>query len=129
RTVQYTAFQPCLEMIFFTLMMATSLINCTTVPRALHSFPTRRSSDLLAALVPCVEPNVVPVIVTAAPTAPVEIDKLVMAGVTVKVGPDLVCTLVMWPTLPVLAACCMDTAVLDLRHVVTHAVLPWNDVV
>lgn len=40
-------------------------------------------------LLPCVEPNVVPVIVTAAPAAPEVGDRLAMYGVTVKFTPLL----------------------------------------
>lgn len=80
----------------------------------------------LTVLVPCVEPNVVPVIVTAAPTAPVVIDKLVMAGVTVKLFPLLATPLAFTTTFPVVAPFGTVTAILEAPQVVTAAVVPLN---
>src|SRR6266513_452814 len=80
----------------------------------------------LTVLLPCVEPNVVPVIVTAAPTAPVVIDKLVMAGVTVKLTPLLATPLALTTTFPVVAPPGTVTPMLDAPHDVTLAVAPLN---
>jgi hypothetical protein len=78
-------------------------------------------------LVPCVEPNVVPVIVTAAPTAPVVIDKLVIAGVTVKLFPLLTTPLAFTTTFPVVVAPFGTvTAILEAPQVVMVAVVPLN---
>src|SRR6266550_2692073 len=77
-------------------------------------------------LVPCEEPNDVPVIVTAAPTAPVVIDKLVMAGTTVKFTPLLATPLALTTTFPVVALLGTVTPILDAPHDVTLAVVPLN---
>lgn len=59
----------------------------------------------LTVLDPCVEPKLVPVIVTAAPTAPEVIDKLVMlgAGTTVNDTPLLFTPPTLTTTFPVVA--------------------------
>ena len=72
------------------------------------------------------EPNVVPVIVTAAPTAPVVIDKLVIAGVTVKFTPLLATFETLTTTFPVVAPLGTVTVMLVDPHVDTVAVVPLN---
>jgi hypothetical protein len=78
--------------------------------------------------VPWLDPKFPPVIVTAAPTAPVVTDKLVIlgAGTTVKFTP-----LLAWPdtvttTFPVVAPLGTVTPILDAPHDVTVAVVPLN---
>jgi hypothetical protein len=76
---------------------------------------------------PCVEPKFVPVMVTAAPTAPVVIDRLVMlgAGTTVKADP-LLFTPVFTTTFPVVAPVGTVTATLVTLQLVTVAAVPLN---
>jgi len=54
-------------------------------------------------LVPCVEPKLVPVMVTAVPTGPEAGDRLAMPGVTVKFEPLLAAVPTVTTTLPVVA--------------------------
>jgi len=70
----------------------------------------------------------VPVIVTAAPTAPEEIDRLVMlgAGTTVKLLPLLATPLALTTTFPFVAPLGTVTAMLVALQVVTVAVVPLN---
>ena len=80
----------------------------------------------LIVLLPCEEPNVVPVIVTAAPTAPVVIDRLFMCGVTVKLLPLLATPLAFTTTFPVVAADGTVTKILPVAQLDTEAVVPLN---
>jgi hypothetical protein len=75
---------------------------------------------------PCVEPKFVPVIVTAAPTAPVVIDRLVMLGAetTVKLDPLLFTPLANTTTFPVVAALGTVTFMVVEFQLVTEAVVP-----
>jgi hypothetical protein len=77
---------------------------------------------------PCVDPKFVPVTVTAAPTAPVVIDKLVMlgAGTTVKLEPLLFTPLAKTTTFPVVAPVGTVTAMLVALQVLTVAPVPLN---
>jgi hypothetical protein len=77
---------------------------------------------------PCVEPKFVPVIVTAAPTAPVVIDRLVMLGAetTVKLLPLLATLETVTTTLPVVAPEGTVTAMLVALQLVAVAVVPLN---
>jgi hypothetical protein len=70
----------------------------------------------------------VPVIVTAAPTAPVVIDKLVMLGAatTVKLTPLLFTPLANTTTFPVVAPEGTVTAMLVALQLVTLAAVPLN---
>ena len=76
---------------------------------------------------PCVDPKFVPVIVTAAPTAPVVIDRLVMlgAGTTVKLNP-LLFTPVFTTTFPLVAPVGTVTAILVALQLVAVAAVPLN---
>jgi len=80
---------------------------------------------------PCVEPKFVPVIVTAAPTAPVVIDRLVMLGAetTVKLDPLLFTPLANTTTFPVVAPLGTVTAMLVALQLVTVAALLLNSTV
>jgi hypothetical protein len=78
----------------------------------------------LIVLVPWVDPNVVPVKVTEAPTAPVEVERLVMFGITVKLFPLLAWLDTVTTTFPVVAAEGTVTAMLVELHVVTVADVP-----
>ena len=75
---------------------------------------------------PCVEPKFVPVMVTAAPTAPVVIDRLVMLGAetTVKLDPLLFTPLANTTTFPVVAALGTVTFMVVEFQLVTEAVVP-----
>src|SRR6266480_4022116 len=122
----------------FTPLLATPLALTTTFPvvallgtvtpilDAPHDVTLAVVPLNLTVLLPWVEPNVVPVIVTAAPTAPVVIDKLVMAGVTVKLTPLLATPLALTTTFPVVAPPGTVTPMLDAPHDVTFAVVPLN---
>lgn len=79
--------------------------------------------------VPWVEPKLVPVIVTEAPTAPVVVDKLVMLGVanTVNDLPPLATPLTVTTTLPVVAPVgTVATIEVALQLVIVVAVVPLN---
>ena len=89
-------------------------------------------------LVPCVEPKFVPVMVTAAPTAPEVGDKVVMLGgaTTVKLDPLLAMPPTVTTTLPVVApvgtVATMDVAlqeVIDVAVVTLNltVLVPWVD--
>jgi hypothetical protein len=77
---------------------------------------------------PCVDPKPAPVIVTAAPTPPVVIDKLVMlgAGTTVKLNPLLFTPPIFTTTFPVVAPLGTVTVMLVVLQLVTLAVVPLN---
>jgi len=77
-------------------------------------------------LLPCAEPNDVPVIVTAAPTAPEAVERLVMWGITVKFTPLLFTPLAKTTTFPVVAPEGTVTAMLPDAQLVTEAVVPLN---
>jgi hypothetical protein len=82
----------------------------------------------LTVLVPCVEPKFEPLIVTAAPTAPLVTDKLEMlgAGSTVKVTPLLALFDTVTTTLPVVAPVGTVTTMLEALQLVAVAVVPLN---
>src|SRR5207244_13259751 len=82
-TVKFTPLLGWLDTVTTTFPVVAPLGTVTAILDAPHDVTVAVVPLNLAVLVPCVEPNVVPVIATAAPTAPVVIDKLVMAGVTV----------------------------------------------
>jgi hypothetical protein len=77
---------------------------------------------------PCDDPKFVPVIVTAAPTAPVVIDRLVMLGAetTEKLSPLLAFPDAVTTTFPVVAPEGTVTAMLVALQFVTVAVVPLN---
>jgi hypothetical protein len=79
-------------------------------------------------LVPWLDPKFVPVIVTAAPTAPVVTERLVMLGAatTVKLFPLLFTPLANTTTFPVVAPLGTVVTRLVALHVVTVAVVPLN---
>jgi hypothetical protein len=77
-------------------------------------------------LVPCVEPKVVPVIVTDVPTGPDVGDRLVICGVTVKLTPLLALPDTVTTTFPVLAPLGTGTTILVLLQLVGVAVVPLN---
>jgi len=77
-------------------------------------------------LVPFVEPKFVPVIVTAAPTAPDVADKLLMIGKTVKLDPLLLTPLAKTTTLPVVAPVGTVVWIEVALQFVTVAVVPLN---
>jgi hypothetical protein len=75
---------------------------------------------------PWVEPKFVPLIVTAAPTAPVVIDREVITGGTVKFIPLVFTPLAYTTTLPVDAPLGTVTTMLVALQLVTLAVDPLN---
>jgi hypothetical protein len=79
-------------------------------------------------LVPCGEPKLVPVIVTAVPTAPEDTERLVMVGVgnTVNDVPALAIPLTVTTTLPVVAPLGTGTAMLVPLQLVGVAAVPLN---
>lgn len=72
------------------------------------------------------EPNVVPVIVTALSTAPDVADRLVIAGVTVKFTPLLATPLAFTTTFPVVAPLGTVVVMLVAVQVPTVAAVPLN---
>jgi len=77
-------------------------------------------------LVPCVDPNVVPVTVTDAPTAPDVGDRLVMFGTTVKLTPLLAAPDTVTTTFPVVAPLGTGTTMLVALQLVGVPVVPLN---
>ncbi|HEX3819915.1 MAG TPA: hypothetical protein VHW45_06270 [Candidatus Sulfotelmatobacter sp.] len=75
-------------------------------------------------LLPCVEPKVVPLRVTAVPTAPCVGDKLWIAGVTVKFTPLLTLAPTFTFTLPVVAPVGTEVSIEVLLQLVTVAIFP-----
>jgi hypothetical protein len=74
-----------------TILVALQLVTVAVVPLN------------FTVLLPCVDPKVVPVIVTEAPTAPEVGDRLVILGTTVKLDPLLFTPLANTTTFPVVA--------------------------
>jgi hypothetical protein len=86
----------------------------------------------VTALVPCVVPKFVPVIVTEAPTAPDAGDRFVMVGfeTTVNVEPLLLTPLAFTTTLPVSAPAGTRAAIEpELQEVIVEAGVPLNVIV
>src|SRR6266404_4947411 len=75
-------------------------------------------------LVPCVAPNVVPLISTESPTAPEVGERVFIFGATVKVTPLLVCPLTLTTTAPVVAPEGTGTTMLMAFQLVGVAVVP-----
>ncbi len=77
-------------------------------------------------LVPCVEPKLVPVIVTDAPTAPEAGDKLVTLGITVNDEPLLATPLTVTTTGPVLVPLGTGAMIAPVPQLVGVATTPLN---
>ena len=77
-------------------------------------------------LVPCVEPKFVPVIVTAAPTAPEVSERFAMPGRTVKAAPLLATPFAVTTTFPVVAPDGTAAAILVALQLVGVTALPLN---
>src|SRR5438309_1555394 len=125
-TVKFTPLLGWLDTVTTTFPVVAPLGTVTAILDAPHDVTFAVVPLNLTVLLPCVEPNVVPVIVTAAPTTPVVIDKLVMAGTTVKFTPLLTTPLALTTTFPVVAPPGTVTPMLDAPHDVTLAVVPLN---
>jgi hypothetical protein len=97
-----------------TILVALQLVGVPAVPLN------------FTVLLPCVDPKVVPVIVTDAPTAPVVGDRLEIFGTTVKLDPLLFTPLANTTTFPVVAPLGTVVAMLVALQVVTVAVVPLN---
>lgn len=80
----------------------------------------------LTVLLPCVEPKVVPVIVTDVPTAPDVGDKVRILGTTVKLFPLLATPDTVTTTLPVVAAEGTGTIIFVALQLVGVAAVPLN---
>ena len=80
----------------------------------------------LTVLLPCVDPNVVPVIVTDVPMAPVEGDNVVMEGATVNAAPLLAIPPTVTTTLPVVAVLGTGALICVEVQLVGVAVTPLN---
>ena len=125
-TVKFTPLLAWLDTVTTTFPVVAPLGTVTAILDEPHVVTVAVVPLNATVLLPWVEPNVVPVIVTAAPTAPVVIDKLVMAGVTVKLFPLLATPLALTTTFPVVAPLGTVTPMLDAPHDVTLAVVPLN---
>jgi len=77
-------------------------------------------------LEPWLDPNVVPVIVTEAPTAPEVRERLVMFGTTVKLTPLLVLLETVTTTFPVVAPVGTVAMILVALQLVAVAAVPLN---
>ena len=99
-----------------TILVALQLVTVAVVPLN------------FTVLVPWLDPKFVPVMVTAAPTAPVVIERLVMLGAatTVKLFPLLFTPLANTTTFPVVAPLGTVVAILVALQLVTVAVVPLN---
>jgi hypothetical protein len=82
-------------------------------------------------LLPCVEPKFVPVIVSAVPTDPEVVERLVILGVgtTVKPTPLLATPPTVTTTFPVVAPVGTDVTRLTALQLVTVAAVPLNVIV
>src|SRR6266581_4434773 len=97
-----------------TMLVADQLVGVAVVPLN------------VTVLVPCVAPNVVPVIVTDVPTAPLVGARVVIFGVTVNATPLLAMPPTVTTTLPVVAAAGTGTTMLVADQLVGVAVVPLN---
>ena len=88
-TVKPTPLLAWLDTVTTTFPVVALVGTATTMLDALQLVGVAVVPLNVTVLVPCVAPNVVPVTVTEAPTAPDVIDKLDMWGVTVKLFPLL----------------------------------------
>src|SRR5882672_5983506 len=109
-------------------LLFTPLANTTTFPVVAQLATVAAAPLNFTVLLPCVAPKFVPVIVTAAPTAPVVTDRLVMlgAGTTVKLDPLLFTPLANTTTFPVVAPEGTVVAMLVALQLVTVATVPLN---
>ena len=102
-----------------TMLAAPQLVTVAVVPLK------------VTVLVPCEDPKLVPVMVTAVPTGPEVVDRLVIVGagaepVTVKVTPLLATPPTVTTTFPVVAPAGTEVAMLVALQVVTVAAVPLN---
>ena len=125
-TVKLTPLLAWLDTVTTTLPVVAPVGTGTTMLVALQLVGVAVVVLNLIVLVPWLAPNVVPVIVTDAPTAPDVGERLVMCGVTVKLFPLLAVPDTVTTTLPVVAALGTVTAMLVALHVVTVAPVPLN---
>src|SRR5205807_2424688 len=125
-TVKFTPLLAWLDTVTTTFPVVAPLGTVTAILDEPHVVTEAVVPLNVTVLVPCEEPNDVPVIVTAAPTAPVVIDKLVIAGTTVKFTPLLAWLDTVTTTFPVVAPLGTVTPMLNAPHDVTVAVVPLN---
>jgi hypothetical protein len=105
-----------------TMLAAPQLVTVAVVPLK------------VTVLVPCEDPKLVPVMVTAVPAGPEVVDRLVIVGagaepVTVKVTPLLATPPTVTTTFPVVAPAGTEVAMLVALQVVTVAAVPLNVIV
>src|SRR6266480_2862330 len=109
-----------------TFPVVAPLGTCTTMLVALQLAGGASVSLNVTVLVPWLDPKFVPVIVTAAPTAPVVGDSPLMPGRTVKEMPLLEMPLTLTTTFPVVAPDGTGTATLVALQLVGVAAVPLN---
>ncbi len=126
RTVKFTPLLAWLDTVTTTFPVVAPLGTVAVMLDAPHTVAVADVPLNLTVLLPCEEPNVVPVIVTDAPTAPDVGARLLMYGVTVKLFPLLATPETVTTTFPVVAALGTVTLMLVDPHVVTEAVVPLN---
>jgi len=97
-----------------TMLVALQLVGVAVVPLN------------FTVLLPCVGPNVVPAIVTVAPTAPVVGDRLLILGITVKVTPLLATPDTVTTTFPVVALLGTGTTIFVEFQLVGVPAAPLN---
>jgi hypothetical protein len=125
-TVKLTPLLAWLDTVTTTFPVVAPLGTGTTILDALQLVGVAVVVLNLTVLVPWVAPNVVPVMVTDAVTAPEAGDRLVMCGTTVKLFPLLATPETVTTTFPVVAAAGTVTAMLVALQVVAVAVVPLN---
>jgi len=124
-TVKFTPLLAWLDTVATTFPVVAPLGTVTAILDEPHVV-TEAIVPLNLTVLPCAEPNVVPVIVTDAPTAPELIDRLVICGITVKVIPLLATPDTVTTTLPVVAALGTGTMMLVELQLVGVPVVPLN---
>jgi hypothetical protein len=123
-TVKLTPLLAWLDTVTTTFPVVAPLGTGTTMLVALQLVGVAVVALNVTVLVPCVPPNVVPVIVTEDATAPEVGDRLVICGTTVKFIPLLLTPLAFTTTLPVVAPDGTGTAMLVALQLVGVAVVP-----
>ncbi len=125
-TVKFTPLLAWLDTVTTTFPVVAPLGTVAVMLDAPHAVTAADVPLNLTVLLPCEDPNVVPEIVTDAPTAPDVGVRLPMCGVTVKLFPLLATPETVTTTFPVVAALGTVTLMLVDPHVVTEAVVPLN---
>lgn len=125
-TVNATPLLACPPTVTTTLPVVAPLGTGTTIEVALQLVGVADVPLNFTVLVPCVEPKVVPAIVTDAPTVPDVGERLVMLGVTVNTTPLLARLLTVTTTFPVVAPLGTGTTIEVPLQLLGVAVVPLN---